>query len=169
MWCYPFYPTPELQVWKTPLNDKLLITGTCGVNKELIEKHNNFPRFNVIHLESETEEELLTRIKTEITALIESLSKIDPKRINGNCATEKQTDSVTCSIQKSDNSVKRNRKKGEGPTLLTDGELSEDEDDEFSPNSQPDTETSCRSCLFNVEIPKQMEESNQIFINRESE
>ena len=54
--------SPELQVWKTPLNDKLLITGTCGVNKELIEKHNNFPRFNVIHLESETEEELLTRI-----------------------------------------------------------------------------------------------------------
>ena len=24
---------PEMQVWKTPLNNKLLITGTCGVNK----------------------------------------------------------------------------------------------------------------------------------------
>ena len=59
----------------------------CEVNKDLIEKHNNFPRFNVIHLESETEEELLTRIKNQGTALIKSLSKIDPKRINENCAT----------------------------------------------------------------------------------
>ena len=57
--------SPVLQVWKTPLNDKLLITGTCGVNKELIEKHNNFPRFNVIHLENETEEKLWNRLKTQ--------------------------------------------------------------------------------------------------------
>ena len=41
--------SPEIQVWKTPLNNKLLITGTCGVNKEWIEKNNNFPRFNIIH------------------------------------------------------------------------------------------------------------------------
>ena len=40
--------SPEMQVWKTPLNKKLLITGTCGVNKELIEENNNFPRFNII-------------------------------------------------------------------------------------------------------------------------
>ena len=33
--------SPEIQVWKTPLNNKLLITGTCGVNKELIGKNNN--------------------------------------------------------------------------------------------------------------------------------
>ena len=138
------------------------------MNKELIEKHNNFPRFNVIHLESETEEELLTRIKTQGTALIESLSRIDPKRINENCATEGQTDSVTCSIQKSDNSVKRNGKKREGPPPLTDSEPSEDEDDEPSLTSPPDTEANCTSCSFNVEIPMQMEESNQIFINRES-
>ena len=31
--------SPEIQVWKTPLNNKLLITGTCGVNKELIEHY----------------------------------------------------------------------------------------------------------------------------------
>ena len=44
--------SPEIHVWKTPLNNKLLITGNCGVNKELIEKNKNFPRFNVIHLEN---------------------------------------------------------------------------------------------------------------------
>ena len=40
--------SPELQVWHTPLNQKLLITGTCGMNPELIEEENNFPRFRVI-------------------------------------------------------------------------------------------------------------------------
>ena len=48
--------SPELQVWKTPLNNKLLITGTCGVKKELIKVCNNVPRFNITHSESETEE-----------------------------------------------------------------------------------------------------------------
>ena len=49
----PFF-SPELQVWKTPLRDKLLITGTVGVNRELVETHNNYPRFNVIHPDNES-------------------------------------------------------------------------------------------------------------------
>ena len=73
--------SPEIQVWKTPLNNKLLITGTCGVNKELIEKNNNFPRFNIIHLENETEDELLTKIKIQGNNIIDSLLKIDPKNL----------------------------------------------------------------------------------------
>ena len=51
--------SPEMQVWRTPLNQKLLITGTCGVNHELIEKENNFPRFNVIVSEKETDSDIL--------------------------------------------------------------------------------------------------------------
>ena len=105
--------SPELQVWKTPLNDKLLITGTCGVNKELIEVHNNFPRFNITHSESETEEELLTRIKIQGAEVIESLLRINPKRIKEDRTVEGQTDSVTCSIQEYDNSVGRAGGKGE--------------------------------------------------------
>ena len=75
---------------------------------------------------------------------------------------------MTCSIQKSDNSVKRNGKKREGPPPLTDSEASEDEDDEPSLASHLGTEANCRSCSFNVELPIQMEDSNRIFINLES-
>ena len=79
-----------------------------------------------------------------------------------------ENDGVAYSIQNPDNSVERKEEKGEGPPPPTDGESSEDEDDESNPNSQPDTETKCRSCSFNVEMPMQIEESNQVFINRES-
>ena len=72
--------SPELQVWKTPLNDKLLITGTCGVNKELIEVHNNFPCFSITHPEEETEEDFLARIKIQGAEVIEHL-KNQPKAI----------------------------------------------------------------------------------------
>ena len=94
--------------------------------------------------------------------------KINPKKPKGTYATKTENDGVACSIQNPDNSVGKREEKGEGPPPLTDGESSEDEDDELNPNSQPDTETKCRSYSFNVEMPKQIEESNQVFINRES-
>ena len=57
--------SPEIQVWRTPLNQKLLITGTCGVNQELIEEESNFPRFSVIVTEKETDSDILERIKAK--------------------------------------------------------------------------------------------------------
>ena len=68
--------SPELQVWRTPLNQKLLITGTCGMNPELIEEENNFPRFRVIAAENETDDDILERIQTKGDEIISSLQKI---------------------------------------------------------------------------------------------
>ena len=34
--------SPELVVWKTPLNKKLLISGHVGINPRLIEREHNF-------------------------------------------------------------------------------------------------------------------------------
>ena len=39
--------SPSLQIWKTALSTKLLITGSLGVNPLLVEKKSNFPRFKV--------------------------------------------------------------------------------------------------------------------------
>ena len=64
--------------------------------------------------------------------------------------------------------MKKDGKKREEPPPLTDSEPSKDEDDELDSQSQTDTETKCRSCSFNVELPMELEESNQVFINRES-
>ena len=48
--------SPDLQVWHSPLSQKLVITGPVGVNPELIELHNNFPRFHILHKEIESKE-----------------------------------------------------------------------------------------------------------------
>ena len=72
------YFSPELQIWKTPLSDKLLITGTVGVNRELVETHNNYPWFNVVYPDSESEQELLDRIKSKSEEIIIILKKSKP-------------------------------------------------------------------------------------------
>ena len=38
---FPIF-SPELQIWRSPLSNKLIITGTVGINHELIEMHNNW-------------------------------------------------------------------------------------------------------------------------------
>ena len=59
--------SPELQVWRSPLSQKLMITCPVGVNHELIELHNNFPRFHLLHQEDQSEEEILARVRKQGT------------------------------------------------------------------------------------------------------
>ena len=68
--------SPELQVWRTPLNQKLLITGSCGMNPELVEEENNYPRFNLITTENETDDDILARVKKKGDEIVNSLLKI---------------------------------------------------------------------------------------------
>ena len=37
--------SPSLQVWRTAVNSKLLITGLLGVDPLLVEEKSNYPRF----------------------------------------------------------------------------------------------------------------------------
>ena len=68
--------SPELQVWRTPLNQKLLITGSCWMNPELVEEENNYPRFSLITTEKETYDDILARVKIKGDEIINSLLKI---------------------------------------------------------------------------------------------
>ena len=54
--------SPDLTVWKTALNSKYLITGQLGVNPELVELENNFPRFNLLIGEDEPDTSILKRV-----------------------------------------------------------------------------------------------------------
>ena len=54
--------SPDLTVWKTALNSKYLITGQLGVNPELVELENNFPRFNLLIGEDESDISILKRV-----------------------------------------------------------------------------------------------------------
>ena len=70
---------PNLQVWHSPLSQKLVITGPVGVNHELIELHNNFPRFHILHREGLSEEHILSKVKEKGALILENLKKLRAK------------------------------------------------------------------------------------------
>ena len=45
------------------MNLKYLVTGSLGVDPALVEKQNNYPRFNLLVKTSKTDQEILERIK----------------------------------------------------------------------------------------------------------
>ena len=61
------------------MSDKLIITGTVGVNQELVELHNNFPRFNLLHPKEESEQELLIRVKKQNEQILKNLKELKVK------------------------------------------------------------------------------------------
>jgi hypothetical protein len=67
--------SPNLQVWSTPLNSKLLITGSLGVDPKLVELKSNYPRFELIVKEEEKEEEILERLRTKVRKIEEILGE----------------------------------------------------------------------------------------------
>ena len=56
------YFSPNLQVWRTPLNSKLLVTGSLGIDENLLELRNNYPRFELLVKDDETDQDILMRI-----------------------------------------------------------------------------------------------------------
>ena len=56
------YFSPNLQVWRTPLNSKLLVTGSLGIDENLVELRNNYPRFELLVKDDETDQDILMRI-----------------------------------------------------------------------------------------------------------
>ena len=66
--------SPDLKVWRTSLLEKVLVTGTIGVNPDLVERDYNFPRFRIMSPESETEKELMSRIRKSGQSLLNILS-----------------------------------------------------------------------------------------------
>ena len=65
------------------MSNKLIIIGTVGINHELIELHNNFPRFNLLHSKEESEQELLARVKKQGKLILERIRelKIDDNHV----------------------------------------------------------------------------------------
>ena len=68
--------SPELQVWRSPLSQKLIITGTVGINHELIELHNHFPRFRLKHHNEDSEKEILARVKRQGKLILERIKDL---------------------------------------------------------------------------------------------
>ena len=61
--------SPSLQVWRTAVNSKLLITGSLGVDPLIVEEKSNYPRFKILVQHGIKEEELINNLKQEINQL----------------------------------------------------------------------------------------------------
>ena len=61
--------SPNLQVWSTPINSKLLITGSLGVDPHLVEPTSNYPRYSFLVKEDMIEESIEEAIDKEVAEL----------------------------------------------------------------------------------------------------
>merc|ERR1711888_481587 len=73
------YLSPNLQVWSTPINSKLLITGSLGIDPCLVEESSNYPRFTFLVEENMNEESIEEAINKEAVEL-ESILNVKFKR-----------------------------------------------------------------------------------------
>ena len=61
--------SPNLQVWSTPINSKLLITGSLGVDPHLVEPSSNYPRYSFLVKEDMIEKSIEEAIDKEVAEL----------------------------------------------------------------------------------------------------
>ena len=61
--------SPNLRVWSTPINSKLLITGSLGVDPYLVEPTSKYPRFSFLVKKDMLEESIKEEINKEVTEL----------------------------------------------------------------------------------------------------
>ena len=69
--------SPELLTWKTPLNQKLIVSGHIGINPRLVERENNFPRFSITHPSELKEKEIYELVAMRGRKLLNELKKIN--------------------------------------------------------------------------------------------
>ena len=67
--------SPSLQVWRTAVNSKLLITGSLGVDPLLVEEKSNYPRIKILVEHGRKEEELIHNLKQEINQFKKILNR----------------------------------------------------------------------------------------------
>ena len=130
--------SPNLQVWSTPLNSKLLITGSLGVDPKLVELKSNYLRFKFIVKNEEDEEKILERLRRKVCEMEEILGEKfeeDPDKLLvsrqadvtkveqtlssdvENCPTEIEKGKIMCASIKDDSIKKETEKKlcGDNP------------------------------------------------------
>merc|ERR1711895_239901 len=71
--------SPNLLVWSTPINSKLLITGSLGVDPHLVEPVSNYPRYSFLVKEDLSEADIEDKINKEAKEL-EAILEVEFKR-----------------------------------------------------------------------------------------
>ena len=92
--------SPNLQVWSTPINSKLLITGSLGVDPYLVEPTSNYPRFSFLVKKDMLEESIEEEINKEVKEL-ETI--LDVKFKKENESEEKCLSFITDNKEENDN------------------------------------------------------------------
>ena len=67
--------SPNLAVWRTAVNSKLLITGSIGIDPLLVKEKSNFPRFKILMKTNTGEGEIIQKVKEEVVQLEKILGR----------------------------------------------------------------------------------------------
>ena len=152
--------SPNLQVWGTPLNSKLLITGSLGIDPKLVEIKSNYPSFKMLVKENENEEDILERIGNKRRRLQDIFGKefeTDTDKMLTSLEGEKHytkgnvkhsTASLSVSGNKNtavDNAVKRGIKTSSQPAV--------EEAESRSEKSDGELEEKWKDCLITEQNP----------------
>ena len=163
--------SPDLQVWHSPLSQKLVIKGPVGVNHELIELHNNFPRFHILHKEGLSEEDILSKVKKKGALILENLKKLRAKndllflskeedRINEGLFEDSTPSPKECPVE--------SRSEPATPVPKYTNLVTSTGSKEMESHSDTNIESKdeCNYCTLVLDHPYPIKEDDKIYINR---
>ena len=162
----------------------------------MVEEENNYPRFNLITTENETDDDILARVKIKGDEIINSLLKIKSNRNkrgrnksnHGKVYSTRKIRKIRrskgkadfpsdCEAEESYSGTENEEMEDNLPPLTeSEGSESEEEDSETSASEYNDTHgkdleniaTECNCCTLKIELPPELKTSDQVLINRES-
>ena len=149
-----------------------MITGTAGINHELIEQHNNFSWFSLLHHKEESDKEILTRVKRQGKLILERIKEL-----------KSDDDHIFLSKEKPDSKEVITLGREPHPSGTYDESESEltkpvlesikhttsrdtEEKESYSDNLDTETEQGCNHCMLLFEQPGQIKENDGVYINR---
>ena len=144
------------------------------MNHELIKLHNNFPRFNLLHKDNESEKEILARVKKQGKQILERIKEL--KADNDHLFLSKEgTGSTERDLPEEELHQNATPKESEGsptkpalePTECTASGVSE-ERESCSDNLDIELEQGCNHCTLLIDQPCQIKEEDGVYINRYS-
>ena len=140
------------------------------MNHELIELHNNFLQFNLLHKEDESEKEILTRVKKQWRQILERMKELKAdndhlflsREETGSYESilhENETPQNTSPIE----SKSRPSKTVPQPTESTVRTASDEKESRYDPDIELEQE--CNHCSLIMDHPFQIKEEDRVYIN----
>ena len=142
-----------------------------GVNHELIELHNNFPRFHILHKKGLSEEDILSKVKEKGALILENLKKLRAKNDHLLLSKEEAIKSEDLFVDNIPSPKECLAENESNPTKLTPKHVdsttsNRSEEIESRFDNVIESEDECNHCALTVDYPYPIKGDDKIYINR---